>query len=53
MMSKHIIFTTEQTNVRQYFKYHEEEIIKDIEDYVSGTYKVIIQENMSFVMFKQ
>ena len=31
-------FTTEQP-MAHYFKYHEEEIIKDIEEYVSGTYQ--------------
>ena len=31
-------FTTEKP-MAHYFKYHEEEIIKDIEEYVSGTYQ--------------
>ena len=36
MYSHH--FTTEKP-MAHYFKYHEEEIIKDIEEYVSGTYQ--------------
>ena len=36
MYSHH--FTTEQP-MAHYFKYHEEEILKDIEEYVSGTYQ--------------
>ena len=30
---------TENKPMAHYFKYHEKEILKDIEDYVSGTYK--------------
>ena len=36
MYSHH--FTTEQP-MAHYFKYHEEEILKDIQEYVSGTYQ--------------
>ena len=36
MYSHH--FTTEKP-MAHYFKYHEEEILKDIQEYVSGTYK--------------
>ena len=32
-------FTTEEKSMAHYFKYHEKEILKDIEEYVSGTYK--------------
>ena len=37
MYSHH--FTTEEKSMAHYFKYHEEEILKDIEEYVSGTYQ--------------
>ena len=37
MYSHH--FTTEEKSMAHYFKYHEKEILKDIEEYVSGTYK--------------
>ena len=33
------IKNTEEKPMAHYFKYHEEEILKDIEEYVSGTYK--------------
>jgi len=32
-------FTTEEKPMAHYFKYHEKEILKDIEEYVSGTYQ--------------
>ena len=37
MYSHH--FTTEEKSMAHYFKYHEKEILKDIEEYVSGTYQ--------------
>ena len=37
MYSHH--FTTEEKTMAHYFKYHEKEILKDIEEYVSGTYQ--------------
>ena len=37
MYSHH--FTTEEKPMAHYFKYHEKEILKDIEEYVSGTYQ--------------
>ena len=32
-------FAPKEKEMAHYFKYHEEEILKDIEEYVSGTYK--------------
>ena len=32
-------FVSTEKQMAHYFKYHEEEILKDIEEYVSGTYK--------------
>ena len=32
-------FITEEKSMAHYFKYHEKEILKDIEEYVSGTYQ--------------
>ena len=35
----HHFFTETEKPMAHYFKYHEEEILKDIEEYVSGTYQ--------------
>ena len=35
----HHFFTETEKPMAHYFKYHEEEILKDIQEYVSGTYQ--------------
>ena len=35
----HHFFTETEEPMAHYFKYHEEEILKDIQEYVSGTYQ--------------